>query len=202
MSTKTQTQKASSTKAARKTNTNKNQAKLSGKKQEVGSTDNVVTLKEGVTGKQRQQARSQTSKAVKRMRADYNNSLNDIFQVGSVWYSQVNMSKSKFKNLFTPRDIKNQFTLQELEWAINSIFDTKKRGWINFTPTLIMKKYDNKIKNKPENKYAVQFFDMYEGANFDEKKFTALCGRILKARDKQLAENKAKKATKISSTEK
>jgi hypothetical protein len=159
----------------------------------------VFHLKEGVTGKQRLQARSKTNKQIKQMRADYTNSINAIFQAGSDWIGQIDMSKTKFKDLFTPRDIKNQMNLQELEWAINSLRDTKKRGWINFTPTLIMSCYDRKgIKQQAPNNYAVQFFDMYEGENFDVKKFTALCNRILKARAKQLAENKAKKQAKES----
>lgn len=199
MSTKTQTQKASSTKATRKSNKSNNQALLNGAEQVEKVVKNVFHLKEGVTGKQRLQARSKTNKQIKQMRADYNKALTEIFTPGSVWVDQVDMSKTAFKKLYTPRDIKNQMNLQELEWAINSLRDTKKRGWINFTPTLIMSCYDRKgIKQQAPNNYAVQFFDMYEGENFDVNKFTALCNRILKARAKQLAENKAKKQAKES----
>lgn len=187
MNTKKNTQKEVSNK--RNTNKVKNSERVMA--HELAKTNGVTYLKEGVTGKQRMKAKSDTNNAIKRERASFNNSRDAIFKEGSEWINQINMTKTAFKNKFAPRDLKNLMTLQELEWAVKAVTD-EKRGYVNFTPWLLMGLIDRALKGDAVNPDAKIFFDLIESD--DATAFKKHCSKIVRLRAKQLEENK-KKAT-------
>lgn len=194
MSTKTKTQvKKETVKMSPKAvNKARNRQARKESKQEIGSTDGVTYLKEGITGKQRRAALLDSNKAIKIERATYKRAIDDIFAYGTAFINQVDMSKTQLKKALTPRAIKNQFTNYQIELAINSI-EHEKKGYINYSPYFMMNAIEKALKAEDVNPLAVEFFDALESE--DEKLFKKVVAKVRKVRAKYRAEQEKKQAT-------
>lgn len=147
-----------------------NKAKEEAEKEQVLYTNKTVTyLAEGVTGVMRRKKVLEINKLIRVERASYERAINDIFNEKNGYTEQLRLSKTQFKKRTTPRMIKDRLTNYNLRLAVNSLTNEKK-GYINFTPYMVMNAIERSLREEEVNPLAVRFFDALESSDANELK--------------------------------